>query len=76
MANRRCQKRDWRAARHTRLVLVVTWSQRSDLNRWPAVYETAALPLSYAGLKHLTNRGCSEQTLIQFYQMSPVSLGE
>jgi integrase len=25
------------------------WSQRSDSNRRPAVYETAALPLSYAG---------------------------
>ena len=24
-------------------------SRRSDLNRWPAVYETAALPLSYVG---------------------------
>jgi hypothetical protein len=25
-------------------------SQRSDSNRRPAVYETAALPLSYAGI--------------------------
>ena len=25
------------------------WSQRSESNRRPAVYETAALPLSYAG---------------------------
>ena len=25
------------------------WSHRSDLNRRPAVYETAALPLSYGG---------------------------
>ena len=25
------------------------WSRRSDLNRGPAVYETAALPLSYVG---------------------------
>ena len=41
---------------HSALVHIVVWSQRSDLNRWPAVYETAALPLSYAGLKHLTNR--------------------
>ena len=26
-----------------------TWSRRSDLNRGPADYESAALPLSYAG---------------------------
>ena len=26
-----------------------SWSRRSDSNRGPAVYETAALPLSYAG---------------------------
>ena len=26
------------------------WSHRSDLNRGPAVYETAALPLSYGGV--------------------------
>ena len=26
-----------------------TWSRRSDLNRRPSVYETLALPLSYAG---------------------------
>src|SRR4051795_10195663 len=26
------------------------WSRHSDLNRGPAVYETAALPLSYVGL--------------------------
>ena len=25
------------------------WSQRRESNPWPAVYETAALPLSYAG---------------------------
>ena len=25
------------------------WSQRTDSNRRPAVYETAALPLSYVG---------------------------
>jgi hypothetical protein len=25
------------------------WSRHSDLNRGPAVYETAALPLSYVG---------------------------
>tara|TARA_B100000809_G_scaffold253816_1_gene290279 strand:- start:357 stop:557 length:201 start_codon:yes stop_codon:yes gene_type:complete len=28
------------------------WSQRTDLNRRPAVYETAALPLSYVGASH------------------------
>ena len=28
---------------------VKDWSQRTDLNRRPAVYETAALPLSYVG---------------------------
>ena len=26
------------------------WSRRSDLNRRPADYESAALPLSYVGL--------------------------
>ena len=26
------------------------WSRHSDLNRGPAVYETAALPLSYVGI--------------------------
>ncbi|SVB62316.1 uncharacterized protein METZ01_LOCUS215170, partial [marine metagenome] len=26
------------------------WSQRTGLNRRPAVYETAALPLSYVGI--------------------------
>jgi hypothetical protein len=26
------------------------WSRHSDLNRGPAVYETAALPLSYVGV--------------------------
>ena len=30
-------------------LFVSKWSQRSDSNRGPAVYETAALPLSYAG---------------------------
>ena len=30
-------------------VKICFWSRRSDLNRRPAVYETAALPLSYAG---------------------------
>ncbi len=25
------------------------WSRRRDLNPWPADYESAALPLSYAG---------------------------
>ena len=28
---------------------VNVWSRHSDLNRGPAVYETAALPLSYVG---------------------------
>jgi hypothetical protein len=28
------------------------WSRHSDLNRGPAVYETAALPLSYVGAGH------------------------
>jgi hypothetical protein len=28
-----------------------TWSRHSDLNRGPAVYETAALPLSYVGAR-------------------------
>ena len=28
---------------------VYCWSQRTGLNRRPAVYETAALPLSYVG---------------------------
>ena len=27
------------------------WSRHSDLNRGPAVYETAALPLSYVGAR-------------------------
>jgi hypothetical protein len=27
------------------------WSHRTDLNRRPAVYETAALPLSYGGFR-------------------------
>jgi integrase len=30
------------------------WSRRSDLNRGPADYESAALPLSYAGYQRLT----------------------
>ena len=29
---------------------IESWSQRSELNRGPADYESAALPLSYAGL--------------------------
>jgi len=38
-------------ARGSRVVAVggETWSRRSDLNRGPADYESAALPLSYAG---------------------------
>ena len=32
------------------------WSQWSGLNRRPAVYETAALPLSYTGLWHSAKR--------------------
>ena len=35
------------------------WSQWSGLNRRPAVYETAALPLSYTGL-----RGLAKQRLL------------
>ena len=31
-------------------LLILPPSQRSDSNRRPAVYETAALPLSYAGM--------------------------
>src|SRR3989338_10093085 len=30
------------------------WSRREELNLRPAVYETAALPLSYAGKKRLS----------------------
>jgi hypothetical protein len=30
-----------------------SWSQRTDLNRRPTVYETVALPLSYAGMSNL-----------------------
>ena len=30
------------------------WSHRSDSNRGPAVYETAALPLSYGGTLYLS----------------------
>ena len=30
-----------------------SWSRHSDLNRGPAVYETAALPLSYVGAARL-----------------------
>ena len=37
------------------------WSWRSDLNRRPAVYETAALPLSYTSANILVN------TLYRFY---------
>src|SRR4051794_35776807 len=32
------------------------WSRHSDLNRGPAVYETAALPLSYVGAGRLGGR--------------------
>ena len=31
------------------LAVTREWSRHSDLNRGPAVYETAALPLSYVG---------------------------
>jgi hypothetical protein len=31
----------------------IVWSRWSDLNRRPAVYETAALPLSYTGKAHI-----------------------
>ena len=31
-------------------LLILQWSRRSDLNRGPADYESAALPLSYAGI--------------------------
>src|SRR5512140_2305965 len=32
------------------------WSRHSDLNRGPAVYETAALPLSYVGSRRAGRR--------------------
>ena len=32
-------------------LLILPPSQRSDSNRRPTVYETAALPLSYAGIE-------------------------
>ena len=35
----------WYRGQHTE-----QWSHRSELNRGPAVYETAALPLSYGGV--------------------------
>ena len=33
------------------------WSRHSDSNRGPAVYETAALPLSYVGVKAIVGAG-------------------
>ena len=36
------------------------WSRHSDLNRGPAVYETAALPLSYVGVEPVLSRRCSQ----------------
>jgi hypothetical protein len=39
----------------------VVGSQRWDLNPRPAVYETAALPLSYAGLMAGTALPCAPQ---------------
>ena len=33
----------------------IEWSQWSGLNRRPTVYETVALPLSYIGIRSLTN---------------------
>ena len=39
---------EWRVWTHW-LAAPRRWSRRSDSNRGPAVYETAALPLSYAG---------------------------
>ena len=46
-----CAKRD-PGPRSGRIALAVDWlwSRRSDLNRGPADYESAALPLSYAGI--------------------------
>src|SRR5512144_2048445 len=36
------------------------WSRHSDLNRGPAVYETAALPLSYVGPDGQYSGCCSD----------------
>jgi hypothetical protein len=39
----------WASKREGVLPSLKPWSRWSDLNRRPAVYETAALPLSYTG---------------------------
>jgi hypothetical protein len=41
--------RDRRSRPHRPASEIRCWSRHSDLNRGPAVYETAALPLSYVG---------------------------
>src|SRR5580765_7636802 len=38
------------------------WSRHSDLNRGPAVYETAALPLSYVGASASIGDDLNQQT--------------
>ena len=39
------------------------WSQRTDSNRRPAVYETAALPLSYGGERRINNNSVFRRSL-------------
>ena len=43
---------------HAPVLCLEYWSQRTDLNRRPAVYKTAALPLSYVGIAGVDSSHC------------------
>ena len=46
------------------------WSRHSDLNRGPAVYETAALPLSYVGPAR-EYRSCPRASAVRTLRIAP-----
>jgi hypothetical protein len=50
------------------------WSRRSDLNRGPADYESAALPLSYAGFSLIAPE--QERTIFTIFLVSRQSFSD
>jgi hypothetical protein len=52
-----------RMNQRTLIRAVLRWSRRADLNRRPAVYETAALPLSYVGISDTVRKSAVRSVL-------------
>src|SRR5690349_10442918 len=61
-----------RAGQHDAERRTGEWSRHSDLNRGPAVYETAALPLSYVGPDREYRRRLRAAAMTRLDYLAPV----